>query len=215
MSLSASAIRASIVTEGGRVATWLDETVSHVCGKLEHPATVFPELGGERIVSLHTCVLYTVVRTESGGLYWWGVLPVAQRSKLLEKYTNKKKALEGSSKGKGKSKGDKSKGSQGHGEITVGSQVCLAAAPLYQAGSIGYTVAGGIPKVGQLLNSAWTITDTCRFKIMNPPKKPKLQPTIPSQHLSTPSLPKQERVGSARQCVIKSTISSCKTEAIN
>ena len=180
VSLSASAIRASIVTEGGRVATWLDETVSHVCGKLEHPATVFPELGGERIVSLHTCVLYTVVRTESGGLFWWGVLPVAQRSKLLEKYTNKKKALEGSSKGKGKSKGDKSKGSQGHGEITVGSQVCLAAAPLYQAGSIGYTVAGGIPKVGQLLNSAWTITDTCRFKIMNPPKKPKI-PELPRE----------------------------------
>ena len=36
------------VTESGRVATWLDETVSHVCGKLEHAATPFPELGGDR-----------------------------------------------------------------------------------------------------------------------------------------------------------------------
>lgn len=178
MSISASAIRASLVTESGRVATWMDETVSHVCGKLEHPATIFPELGGEKIVSLHTCVLYTVVRTETGGIYWWGVLPVSQRKKLLDKYSSKKKTQEG--KGKGKGKGEKGKGSSSSGDITVGSQVCLSTAPLYQVGSIGYTVAGGIPKVGQLLNSAWNITDTCRFKIIQPPKKPKI-PELPKE----------------------------------
>ena len=123
VSLAASAIRASLVTESGRVATWLDETVSHVCGKLEHPATVFPELGGERITSLHTCVLYTAVRTESGAIFWWGVLPVAQRKKLLDKYSSRKKALETTGKGKGKGKGDKGKGSSSSGEIVVGSQV--------------------------------------------------------------------------------------------
>jgi E3 ubiquitin-protein ligase EDD1 len=32
--------------------------------------------------------------------------------------------------------------------------------------------------VGQLLNSAWNLTDTCRFKILQPPKKPKL-PELP------------------------------------
>ena len=37
---------------------------------------------------------------------------------------------------------------------------------------------GGVPKVGQLLNSAWSLTDTCRFKILQPPKKPKL-PELP------------------------------------
>lgn len=46
--LSASAIRASLVTESGRVATWMDETVSHICGKLEHTATAFPDLSGDR-----------------------------------------------------------------------------------------------------------------------------------------------------------------------
>ena len=46
--LSASAIRACLVTESGRVATWLDETVSHICGMLEHTATLFTELGGDR-----------------------------------------------------------------------------------------------------------------------------------------------------------------------
>ena len=47
-------------------------------------------------------------------------------------------------------------------------------------GSIGFTVAGGIPKVGQLLNAAWNITDVCRFKIIQPPKRPKL-PELPRE----------------------------------
>ena len=64
--------------------------------------------------------------------------------------------------------------------ITVGSQVCKRKVPMYHAGSIGFTVAGGVPKVGQLLDSAWNITDTCRFKIMQPPKKPKL-PELPKE----------------------------------
>ena len=53
-------------------------------------------------------------------------------------------------------------------------------APIYHAGSIGYTVSGGIPKVGQLLESAWSITETKRFKIIQPPKKPKL-PELPKE----------------------------------
>ena len=179
--LSASAIRASLVTESGRVATWLDEKVSHVCGKLEHTAVTFPELGSDKIVSLHTCVLYTAVRTDTGSLYWWGVLPPAQRKKLLDKYSSKKKSLEGS--GKGKRAGERSKSSSSVGDIALGSQVCLSTAPLYQAGSIGYTCVGGVPKVGQLLNSAWNITDTCRFKIIQPPKKPKI-PELPREKSS-------------------------------
>ena len=163
------------------MATWMDEKVSHVCGKLEHTAIIFPELGGERIQSLHTCVLYTVVRTDAGSVYWWGVLPVAQRKKLLDKYSSKKKTLESSGKKSSKDHHRSSKSSSG--EITVGSQVCLSTAPLYQAGSIGYTCVGGIPKVGQLLNSAWNITDTCRFKIIQPPKKPKI-PELPKERPS-------------------------------
>ena len=179
VNLSASGIRASLVTESGRVATWLDEKVSHVCGKLEHSAVLFPELGSEKIVSLHTCVLYTAVRTDTGSVYWWGVLPPAQRKKLLDKYSSKKKSVEG----KGKRTGERSKSSASTGDIALGSQVCLSTAPLYQAGSIGYTCVGGVPKVGQLLNSAWNITDTCRFKIIQPPKKPKI-PELPKERSS-------------------------------
>ena len=166
--------RCSVVTESGKIATWYDESVSHVCGKLEHPATLYPEFQADKIVSLHTCVLYTAVQLESGAIFWWGVLPFSQRKKLLEKYTNKKKT---SSKHQQKKKKIPTPISN---EITVGSQVCMRKAPMYHAGSIGFTVAGGIPKVGQLLNAAWNITDTCRFKIIQPPKRPKL-PELPRQ----------------------------------
>ena len=46
--LSTSSIRASLLTESGRVATWMDESVSHICSKLEHPATLFQDLSGEK-----------------------------------------------------------------------------------------------------------------------------------------------------------------------
>ena len=36
-----------------------------------------------RIESLRTCVLYTVLRMEGGAIYWWGVLPLHHRKKLL------------------------------------------------------------------------------------------------------------------------------------
>lgn len=38
--------------------------------------------------------------------------------------------------------------------------------PMYQPGAIGFTISNGVPKVGQLLNSAWDLTDMCRFKII-------------------------------------------------
>lgn len=37
---------------------------------------------------------------------------------------------------------------------------------MYQPGAIGFTVAGGVPKVGQLQNAAWTLSDTCTFKLI-------------------------------------------------
>lgn len=41
--ISATSIRCSVATESGKVATWLDETLSHASGKLEHSAQVINE----------------------------------------------------------------------------------------------------------------------------------------------------------------------------
>lgn len=46
---------------------------------------------------------------------------------------------------------------------------------MYQPGAIGFTVAAGVPKVGQLQNAAWTLSDTCTFKIMNVQEKSSTQ----------------------------------------
>uniref|UniRef100_A0A0K2U4A3 E3 ubiquitin-protein ligase UBR5 n=1 Tax=Lepeophtheirus salmonis TaxID=72036 RepID=A0A0K2U4A3_LEPSM len=188
--ISASSIRCSIATESGKVATFMDESVAHVCSKLEQPAYYHSEFHNEKIISLHTCILYTVVRMESGALYWWGILPFNQRKKLLDKYSNKKRAMDKLSKGNSskKSSSNNSVSSSVGGcipasqfnEITVGSQVCLRAAPIYRAGSIAFTVTGGVPKVGSLLCNAWKVTTSCRFKIIQPPKKPKL-PELPKE----------------------------------
>lgn len=54
-----------------QVASWLDEVLSCVSSKLEHPAQVFAEFQTDRIAALHVCPLYTCAQLESGALYWW------------------------------------------------------------------------------------------------------------------------------------------------
>ncbi|XP_076647638.1 E3 ubiquitin-protein ligase hyd isoform X1 [Halictus rubicundus] len=152
VNISATAIRCSVSTESGKVATWLDELVSHVASRLEHPAQRFTEFTLDKIVSLHTCALYTVARLESGTLYWWGVLPFAQRKKLWEKY-------------KAKSRKHRSSTASSN-DISYGTHVCMKNSPIYQPGAIGFTIANGIPKVGQLLAAAWSLDSTCRFKVL-------------------------------------------------
>ncbi|XP_046667814.1 E3 ubiquitin-protein ligase UBR5 isoform X3 [Homalodisca vitripennis] len=155
--LSATAIRCSVSTDSGKVATWLDELLSHAAGKLEHPATAFTEFTLDRISSLYTCTLYSVARLESGALYWWGVLPFGQRKKLWEKY---------------RAKSRKQRPSTGSPEITTGSQVCMKNSPIYQPGAVGFCISGGVPKVGQLQNAAWNLSDVCRFKLIVPASPP-------------------------------------------
>uniref|UniRef100_A0A1B6DHC7 HECT-type E3 ubiquitin transferase n=1 Tax=Clastoptera arizonana TaxID=38151 RepID=A0A1B6DHC7_9HEMI len=155
--LSATAIRCSVATESGKVATWLDELLAHAAGKFEHPATAFTEFTLDRLSSLYTCTLYTVARLESGALYWWGVLPFGQRKKLWEKY---------------RAKSRKQRPSSSISEIVAGSQVCMKNSPMYQSGAIGFTISGGVPKVGQLQMAAWNLSDVCRFKLLQAPAPP-------------------------------------------
>ncbi|CAG9834089.1 unnamed protein product [Diabrotica balteata] len=150
--LSACSMRCSVATESGKVATWLDELLAPASSKLEHAAQAYTEFQTDKIIALHTCPLYTVARLDSGSLYWWGVLPFTQRKRLWEKYRTKCR---------------KQRPSNNQSEIVTGSQVCMKNCPMYQPGAIGFCVASGIPKVGQLQNAAWALSDSCTFKIMN------------------------------------------------
>merc|ERR1711976_820389 len=68
-------------------------SISHVCSKLEHPATLYPEFANDKIISLHTCVLYTAVKLESGAIFWWGVLPFNQQNVSWTNTSTRKGAL--------------------------------------------------------------------------------------------------------------------------
>lgn len=153
--LEARCVRATVVTESGRVATWLDDSLAAVAPKLEQPAQVFPEFQQDPVVALHVCSLYSCVRLQSGALYWWGVLPFSQRKKLWEKATSRAK---------------KHKASSHASEIVAGSQVCMRNSPMYHPGALAFTTAGGLPRVGQLLSAAWNLPDTCHFKILSEKK---------------------------------------------
>ena len=51
---------------------------------------------------------------------------------------------------------------------------------MYQSGAIGFSIVDGVPKVGQLQVSAWSWTDTCRFRIVpGPPPLVRLAPPLP------------------------------------
>ncbi|XP_057195669.1 E3 ubiquitin-protein ligase UBR5 [Triplophysa rosa] len=174
--LSANSIRATVATESNKVATWVDETLSTVAAKLEHGAQMFPELQGERIVSLHCCALYTCAQLENS-LYWWGVVPFSQRKKMLEKARAKNK------------KPKSSAGMSSIPNITVGTQVCLRNNPLYHAGAVAFSVNAGIPKVGVLLESVWNMNDSCRFQLRSPESLKNMEKSTKTQETKTESKP--------------------------
>lgn len=33
---------------------------------------------------------------------------------------------------------------------------------MYHPGALAFSTSGGVPKIGQLLNAAWNLSDTCR-----------------------------------------------------
>ena len=152
--ISSSCIRTTVVTETSRVATWIDDTISTVAMKLEHGAQNYPEFqkNSDKIAQLQTCSLYSCVRLESGAIYWWGVAPFSQRKKNWKKIQSK------SSK--------HCSSNTASNEIGVGSIVCLKNGPSFGDGAVGFTTKDGVPRVGRLTMSAWSITDTCTFKII-------------------------------------------------
>ncbi|XP_038209535.1 E3 ubiquitin-protein ligase hyd [Zerene cesonia] len=160
VNISAAGIRISVLTDTGRIATFLDESIAHAPGatRLEHPLQTFTEFGSDKPISLHVCSLYTVARLDSGALYWWGVLPLGQRARLWEKHRARSR-----------------KQQRGHSSTTpqdlqAGQNVTMKNAPMYQPGAVGFNMSTGVPKVGILQNAAWNLSDTCRFKLLPAPQ---------------------------------------------
>lgn len=160
INISAAGIRISVLTDTGRIATFLDESIAHAPGacRLEHPLQTFLEFGSDKAISLHVCSLYTVARLDSGALYWWGVLPLGQRARLWEKHRARSRKQQ---------RGHSSTAPQ---DLQAGQSVTMKNAPMYQPGAVGFNMSTGVPKVGILQNAAWNLSDMCRFKLLPPPQ---------------------------------------------
>lgn len=83
--LSANIIRASVLTETSRLATWMDDSLgSQVNFKFQHTLQELATTIPLHIIDLQTSPLFTVVRTDTNELYWYGLLP----NKPRKNYSN-------------------------------------------------------------------------------------------------------------------------------
>lgn len=151
-----------LLMDSGKIATFVDDTLIPVASKLEQPAFSFAEFQGDKVVTVSTSSLFSCAWLESGHIYWWGVLPLSVRKKVMEKAKEKVRA--------------KKREAFNSANITVGTQVCLRSCPMYHTGAIAINIKGAPPKVGQLMDTAWNMSDTCRFRVRNgttdpPPEK--------------------------------------------
>jgi E3 ubiquitin-protein ligase EDD1 len=152
INLSANLIRASILTETNRLATWIDESLgSQVNLKLQHSLQEFSSV---HIIDIQTSPLYTIFRTDTNDLYWYGLLPHKPRQKLLERL-----------KDKTRHKHRTNSQQQQQQIITLGCSVCLISNPYYNQGAWAFYIRDGQPKLGQLMEDAWILSNTARFRI--------------------------------------------------
>ncbi|CAF4581507.1 unnamed protein product, partial [Rotaria sp. Silwood2] len=142
-------IRASILTETNRIATWIDESLgTQVNLKFQHSLQEFLSI---RIIDIQTSPLYTIFRTDTNDLYWYGLLPHKPRQKLLERLKDKTR--------------HKNRTNTQQQIITVGCSVCLISNPYYNQGAWAFYIRDGQPKLGQLMEQAWILSNTARFRI--------------------------------------------------
>ncbi|CAF0980840.1 unnamed protein product [Rotaria sp. Silwood1] len=150
INISANIIRASILTETNRIATWIDESLgTQVNLKYQHSLQDFSSI---RIIDIQTSPLYTIFRTDTNDLYWYGLLPYKPRKKLLERL-------------KDKTRHKNRTNTQQQQIITVGCSVCLISNPYYNQGAWAFYIHDGQPKLGQLMEQAWILSNTARFRI--------------------------------------------------
>jgi E3 ubiquitin-protein ligase EDD1 len=149
LNLSANLIRASVLTESNRLATWIDESLgTQVNLKLQHSLQEFPSV---HILDIQTSPLYTIFRTDTNDLYWYGLLPYKPRKKLLERLKDKTR--------------HKHRTNSQQQIINIGCSVCLISNPYYNQGAWAFSIRDGQPKLGQLMEQAWILSNTARFRI--------------------------------------------------
>ncbi|KAK6113483.1 E3 ubiquitin ligase EDD family protein [Brugia pahangi] len=150
--LVSCAYRACVVTNMNRVASFMD---GEACGMkvanvLLTPLMEIPD--GEKYASLYVCPMYCLVKTQSNSCYWWGIYPFNERRKLWERMRSKARRSS----------------NLASPEVVEGCEVRTKSHPIYTTGSIALNFSSGTPMVGALMESAWTLSELCRFRVMTP-----------------------------------------------
>ncbi|XP_022781948.1 uncharacterized protein LOC111322968 [Stylophora pistillata] len=91
--LASSNVRCSLVTSSGKICTFYDKLLRESnCGdppalvqELSHSARAFAELQGEEIVSISCSEFFSGLMTQSGKIFWWGLLPAEERQNFRQK----------------------------------------------------------------------------------------------------------------------------------
>nr|CAD2189154.1 unnamed protein product [Meloidogyne enterolobii] len=96
------------------------------------------------------CTLYSAVLTKNGNIFWRGIYPFNERRKIWERYAPAKKQVTFEACGS---------------EIVVGSEVRTKSTPIYSFGSIAVNFSQGIPMIDVLYEDAWTLNETCLFRV--------------------------------------------------
>ncbi|KAL3990385.1 HECT-domain (ubiquitin-transferase) family protein [Acanthocheilonema viteae] len=146
------AYRACVVTSMNRVASFMD---GEACGMkisnmLLTPLMEIPD--GEKYSSLYVCPMYCLLKTQSNTCYWWGIYPFNERRKLWERMRSKSRR----------------NSNLASPEVVEGCEVRTKSHPIYTTGSIALNFSSGTPMVGALMESAWTLSELCRFRVMTP-----------------------------------------------
>ncbi|CAD5234617.1 unnamed protein product [Bursaphelenchus xylophilus] len=150
VNFSASAWRIVYLTNNRRVGSFMDDYCGSSLGDIFSTGPIeLPEK--VTVEKLMSCSLYAACQT-SHKLYWWGVHPFTDRVLMFEN-AKKKTREEPVLRPK---------------DIVVGSEVRTRAIPIYASGSVGVSFANGAPMIGVLMEAAWTMNETCRFRVMTP-----------------------------------------------
>jgi hypothetical protein len=166
--LSANIIRATILTDTNRLATWIDDSLGlQVNLKFQHSIQDLSSTIPLHIINIQTSPLFTVIQTDTNDLYWYGLLPNKPRKKLLERLKEKTRKNRTNNPTQ-----QQQQQQQQQQIITIGSSVCLISNPYYNQGALAFYIRDGQPKLGQLMEQAWILSNTARFRIKIPELNP-------------------------------------------
>ncbi|KAF8384441.1 ubr-5 [Pristionchus pacificus] len=150
--LSACTLRVAVMTSAGRISSWLD-TVS--CGERLSEALFVPPQKLQHDHQLEQLVVsnhLAVARFPNNVFYWCGLYPVNDRRRIFEKArTRQRKHVTFDTT-----------------QIVEGSEVRTKSGPIYSIGCIAANLSGPTPMVGILMENAWSLSEVCRFRLLDP-----------------------------------------------